>query len=71
MVKNLTIAEAVGRDESWVSKLVAGETGVKIDQMDNFLESLGMKLVPKDAVVVDEAYLKALRVLAGKELERK
>ena len=68
-VKYPSIAEALNCDESRVSRLVSGEVGLKLAELERFLESLGFKAVPKDAVVVAEEELKALKYFARKWME--
>lgn len=68
MVKNDEVANACGREASWVSKLVAGDTGLRLSQLQPFLDALGLKLVPKDEVSVRLEVLGAYKTLAREAL---
>ena len=69
-VKNSTVAIAIKKDESTVSRIVSGETGIKLDDLQAFLDSLGYKVVDKNRVCVDAAEYQSYRLLATKYLER-
>ncbi len=69
-VKNSTVAIAIKKDESTISRIVNGETGVKLDDIQAFLDALGLKVVDKNRVCVDAAEYQSYRLLATKYLER-
>jgi hypothetical protein len=67
-VKNTTVAQAIRKDESTVSRIVSGETGIKLDDLQAFLDSLGYKVVDKNRVCVDAEEFRSYRLLATKYL---
>lgn len=48
-----SVASALAKNPSTVSRMFAGETGITISDLEVFLGVLGMKVVPLDAVTVD------------------
>ncbi len=72
-LKYQTVADAIGRDESTVSRIVSGDSGVKLQELVPFLDITGFKLVPKDHYCVQLDRWNALVVYAkiGMEHERK
>lgn len=68
-VKNQTVAQAIRKDESTVSRIVSGETGIKLDDLQAFLAALEMKVVGRNQVCVDRAEYEAYRALAAKYME--
>lgn len=68
VTRNDEVAKAVGRDASWVSKLVAADTGLRIEQLQPFLAAIGLKVVPIASVSVDPEVLGAYKVLAKQAL---
>lgn len=64
------IARVLGIDQATISRVMSGEAGLKLEKLDQLLEVAGLKLVPRDAVVIDPKMLMALRVLAHEELGR-
>lgn len=72
-VKNSTVAEAIGHDESHVSRVTSDERGLKISELENFFTALGLRVIQCDGQVVQlpKQELEALRVLARKALEEK
>lgn len=63
-VHQKTVAEAIGSDETHVSRFASGERGLRIHQLGPALDSLGLKLVDASDVTVDAKYLESLRNLA-------
>lgn len=68
--KNVDIGRAIGHDESHVSRIMSGERGVRISEMDAFFRSLGLHVVELggDAVTLPAEEVRAMRVLARKGL---
>lgn len=67
-VKNSAVAEAIGKDESTVSRVASGELGVKLADLQPFLHALGLKCVDAGRVCVDREVYESYKVLAGKAL---
>lgn len=68
-VKNQAVADAIGRDDSTVSRIVSGESGVKLDVLQPFLACLGLKVVPFGHICIDAEEWEATRVMARKYIE--
>lgn len=68
-VKNHDVAAAIGKDESTVSRIVSGESGVKLTDLHPFLACLGLKVVPWGHICIDSAEWEATQVLARKYME--
>ena len=70
-VKNQVIAHAIGHDEAHVSRITSCERGLRINELDGFLKSIGLAIIECDSLVVslpaDE--LAALKLLARKGLQ--
>ena len=60
------VSEAIGGDETLISRFKSGERGLRIEQIGPFLEAVGLKLVANDEVTVDPKYLESLRNLAAR-----
>lgn len=69
-VKNQTVAQAIRKDESTVSRIVSGETGIKLDDLQAFLNALDLKCVGKNQVCVDRDEFIAYRALAQKYMSK-
>lgn len=67
-VKNKVIAEAIGKDESTVSRVASGDVGVKLEDMQPFLHALGLKVVDVSRVCVDREVYESYRTLACKAM---
>src|SRR5690348_10688554 len=54
-IKQEALAEAIGRDTSTVCRILANESGIKIPDLYDFLNALGLKVVESDqhCVAVD------------------
>ena len=63
-----TVAEAVGGDETLISRFASGARGLHINQMGPALDAMRLKIVPADSVSIPVAELEALRTLARKAL---
>jgi hypothetical protein len=63
-VKNQAVAEAIGKDESTVSRIVSGDTGIKLADLQPFLSALSLKVVDAGQVCVDRAVYESYRTLA-------
>lgn len=63
-VKNQAVAEAIGKDESTVSRIVSGEVGIKLNDLHPFLTALGLKVVGANQVCVDREVYESYRTLA-------
>ena len=44
-VKNSTVAQAIGHDDGHISRIASGERGVKLPEMEQFFQSLGLRLI--------------------------
>ena len=69
-VKNLVIAQAICHDDGHVSYITSGSRGLRINELEGFFNSIGLKVVECDGPIVsipaDE--LAALNLLARKGL---
>lgn len=65
-VKHKTVADAIGSDESTVSRMASGERGLSLDKLEAFLAALGMTVIEVggDAVTIPRQKYRALQVLA-------
>lgn len=63
-----TVADAVGGDETLISRFASGSRGLHINQMGPALDAMRLKLVPSDSVSIPLSELEALRTLARKAL---
>jgi hypothetical protein len=63
-VSQKEVALTMGVDEGAVTKMVHNQQGVKISQLDAFLEVLRLRLVPDAQVVVSEEKYRAMKCLA-------
>lgn len=70
LIKNQDIASVCKRDDSWVSRVLACEAGIRIDQLADFLSILGFKVCDRDALTVDRERYNAITYLALTELQR-
>jgi transcriptional regulator with XRE-family HTH domain len=62
--KNQAVAEAIGKDESTVSRIASGDTGIKLTDLQPFLSALGLKVVGANQVCVDREVYESYRTLA-------
>lgn len=63
------VAQAIKRDVSRVSMITGDKTGIKLKFLAPFLDSLGLKVVDKQAVTVDREEYVSCKTLARKYLE--
>jgi len=68
--KNISVAQSIGHDESFVSRLASGERGIKLCELEGLFNALGLKLIEcnGDVVSMPKEEAEALRVLARKTL---
>lgn len=69
-VKNQTLSVAIGRDESTVSRIVSGETGIRLTELQAFLDALGVKVVDANQYCVPRDLWEAYRVIAARSFEQ-
>ncbi len=64
--KHKAVADAIGIDESTVSRVASGERGISLDKLEAFLSSLGLVVIEVggDAVTIPRQKYRALQVLA-------
>lgn len=63
------VARAIKRDKSRVSLILSDQAGVKVKFLYQFLDALGLKIVPKTACVITAEEHWACRHLARQYLE--
>jgi transcriptional regulator with XRE-family HTH domain len=63
-VKNQEVGAAIGKDHSTVSRIASGESGIKLDELQPFLASLGLKVVGADQVCINREIYESYKVLA-------
>lgn len=59
------VADAIGAEETHVSRFASGERGLRITQLGPALKAMGLKIVPADEVTVDAAEFKAVQTIAS------
>lgn len=69
-VKNQAVSLAIKKDESTVSRIVSGETGVKLDDLQAFLRVLGYKVVDADMFCVKRELHLAYKTLAQAGMQK-
>lgn len=67
-VKSETVAQAIGKDASTVSRVASGELGVKLADLQPFLRALDLKVVDVGRVCVDREVYESYKTLATKAL---
>lgn len=67
-VKNSTVGDAIGKDESTVSRIVSGESGVRLEVLHPFLAALGLKVVDAGRICIDVEKYNAMLVLAKRAI---
>lgn len=70
IVKNQAVADALGCDDSTISRIVSGESGIKLLSLHPFLACLGFKVVPVGHVCIDAVEWQAKETLLKKLMER-
>lgn len=63
-VKNQAVGDAIGKDESTVSRIISGEMGLKIQDLQGFLSALGLKCVDSNQVCIDRQIYESYKTLA-------
>lgn len=63
-MKNQDVGDAIGRDESTISRIASGELGLKLNDLYGFLNALGLKVVSANQVCVDRDVYESYRTLA-------
>jgi len=70
-VKNQAVGEAIGHDDSHVSRIAANERGLRLRELEAFFKALGLRVIECDGATVtlpaDE--FDALKLFARKALE--
>ena len=67
-VKNQAVGDAIGKDESTVSRIVSGEIGVKLELLEPFLTSLALKIVDANRICIDVEKYNAMLILAKRAI---
>lgn len=62
--KREAIESAMGKGESWCTKLLAGESGVRLDDLPTLLHALDLKVVDVSKYCVDRKLAKAYEEVA-------
>ena len=63
-VKNQVVGDAIGKDESTISRIMSGEMGLRLADLYGFLDALGLKIVGKEQVCIDRAIYESYKTLA-------
>ena len=69
VIHDKVIADVIGQDVTFVSRFFSGERGLRINQIQSALETLGLKIVPADEVSISQKEIDSLRHLAMLYLE--
>lgn len=71
-VKNTVIGAAIGHDDGHVSRILSGERGLRLDELEPFFLSLGLYVIESDGemVQVSADKLAALKLLAREALAK-
>lgn len=69
-VKNSTVAQAIGHDDGHVSRICSGERGLKLIELQAFLDSLGLKVIEceGETVTIPAKTYESLRHLVKESL---
>ena len=65
-MKRSAIDAAMGRAESWATKIINGEAGVLVSDLPQLLAALNLKVVDAGLVVVDPAIASAYEAIVAK-----
>lgn len=68
--KLAAIDSAMGKGDSWAKKILAGDSGVMLDDIENFLRSLNLKAVDVSKVCVDRATAQAYETIAKRAMAK-
>src|SRR5687767_12615857 len=66
--KLVHVDSAMEKGESWAKKILSGDTGVLLDDIEPFLKALGLKAVGIDRVCVDRATAQAYETIAKRAM---
>ncbi len=71
-VKSVTVATALDHSPGHVSRILSGESGLKLDEMQTFFDVLGLSVIESNGQIVQMSAEKAqaLRTLAMESLAR-
>ena len=67
--KRTATANALGKSDSWVDKVLGSECGVMLHDIQPLLDVLNLKAVDKNKVCVDKDIYLSLKNIAGAALE--
>lgn len=67
--KRTATANTLGKSDSWVDKVLNGESGVLLHDIHPLLEALSLKAVDRSKVCVDKEIYMSLKSIAGAALE--
>ena len=68
--KLTAIDSAMGKGDSWAKKVLAGDSGVTIDDVELFLSALNLKAVDVSKVCVDRATAEAYEHIAKRAMAK-
>ena len=68
LAKREAVEAALGKGESWATKVINGESGVRVDDLPALLDFLGLQVVPAGNVCVDPELLHAVEAIARKAM---
>jgi len=70
-VKNQAVGDAIGHDDSHVSRIAANERGLRLRELEAFFKALGLRVIECDGatVTLPANELDALKLFARKALE--
>lgn len=68
--KRAALSAALGKSDTWASKVLDGESGVLLDDLPGFLKELGLRVVGVDRVCVPKDEYLAYRALAAQYLKQ-
>lgn len=63
-----TLSQAIGRDDSQVSRIRSGQLGATVQDVARLLYAAGLKVVPIDRVCVDGATYQAMATIAARAM---
>ena len=66
--KREAVEAAMGKGESWATKLINNESGVRLDDLPALLQTLGLKIVDASKRCVDPEMLRSYETIARKAM---
>lgn len=66
--KREAVEAAMGKEDSWCRKIINGNSGVMLDDIDDLLAALDLKAVPKHKRCVDPELLRSYETIARKAM---